>query len=40
MLLLPQVRNSYELDVGRFDGAERPALDNFAESDEQASSTL
>ena len=27
------VRNSYEWDVGRFDGAERPALDHFAEFD-------
>ena len=27
------VRNSYEWDVGRFDGADRPALDNFAEFD-------
>ena len=27
------VRNSYEWDVGRFEGAERPALDQFAEFD-------
>ncbi len=30
------VRNGYEWDVGRFDGADRPQMGNFAESDEAA----
>ena len=30
------VRNGYEWDVGRFDGAERPALDHFSEFDAES----